>query len=135
MNRHRACRPAVSRAWRCALRRAMPNAECPQRVATWYLPGVSPIKVSKLHQRLLIDKRTGEAVCEENAHTQWQTVEAWPTDMQRLFERPACRGAQRRQRRTAMATNATASATHAKPQMRLAADATGAPQIVSPCVP
>lgn len=117
----------------CAATGDLPNAECPQRVATWYLPGVSPIKVSKLHQRLLIDKRTGEAVCVENAHTQWQTVEAWPTDMQRLFREagmprraapaaPNCEGT----------TNATASATHAKPQMRPAADATGAPQIVSP---
>jgi penicillin-binding protein 1C len=34
---------------------------------------------------MLIDKRTGLAVCEPGPHTQWQVVERWPTDMQRLF--------------------------------------------------
>lgn len=63
----------------------LPNAECPQRVSTWYQPGKSPIRVSSLHRRVLIDTRSGEATCVENAHTRWQVVEDWPTDMQRLF--------------------------------------------------
>jgi penicillin-binding protein 1C len=113
----------------CAATGDLPNADCPQRVATWYLPGVSPIKVSRLHQRLLIDKRTGEAVCEENAHTQWQTVEAWPTDMQRLFREA---GMPRRAAPEAPNCDGASNASHSKPQLRTASDNTSAPQIVSP---
>ena len=69
----------------CAGSGDLPNADCPQRVATWYQPGKSPIRVSQLHKRVLIDRRSNEAVCAENEHTQWQTIEQWPTDMQRLF--------------------------------------------------
>lgn len=69
----------------CAGSGDLPNADCPQRVATWYLPGKSPIRVSQLHKRVLIDKRTGEAVCDESPTTQWQVIEQWPSDMQRLF--------------------------------------------------
>ncbi len=69
----------------CAGSGDLPNADCPQRVSTWYQPGKSPIRVSQLHKRVLIDKRTGEAVCEESADSQWQVIEQWPSDMQRLF--------------------------------------------------
>ncbi len=69
----------------CAASGDLPNAECPQRVPTWYQPGKSPIRISNLHRRVLIDRRTGEAVCDESPSTQWQVVEYWPSDMQRLF--------------------------------------------------
>ena len=69
----------------CAGSGDLPNADCPQRVSTWYVPGKSPIRISQLHRRVLIDRRSGEAVCEESAHTQWQVIEQWPSDMQRLF--------------------------------------------------
>jgi penicillin-binding protein 1C len=69
----------------CAGSGDLPNADCPQRVSTWYQPGKSPIRVSQLHKRVLIDRRSGEAVCEENPYTQWQVIEQWPSDMQRLF--------------------------------------------------
>ncbi len=75
----------LSRVEVCAASGDLPNAECPQRVTTWYLPGKSPIRVSSLHRRVLIDRASGDAVCEEGPGTQWQVVEAWPTDMQRLF--------------------------------------------------
>ena len=76
---------ALTRIDVCAASGDLPNADCPQRVATWYQPGKSPIRVSTLHRRVLIDSRTGEASCEANAHTSWQTVEQWPSDMLRLF--------------------------------------------------
>jgi penicillin-binding protein 1C len=69
----------------CAGSGDLPNADCPQRVSTWYLPGKSPIRISQLHKRVLIDRRTGAAVCEESATTHWQVIEQWPSDMQRLF--------------------------------------------------
>ena len=69
----------------CAASGDLPNADCHQRVSTWYLPGKSPIRISNLHRRVLIDRRTGDAVCEEGPDTQWQVMEVWPSDMQRLF--------------------------------------------------
>ena len=69
----------------CAGSGDLPNADCPQRVSTWYVPGKSPIRISQLHRRVLMDRRSGEAVCEESAHTAWQVIEQWPSDMQRLF--------------------------------------------------
>jgi penicillin-binding protein 1C len=77
--------PKLTRVEVCAGSGDLPNADCPQRVSTWYLPGKSPIRISQLHKRVLIDKRTGEAVCEESPTTQWQVIEQWPSDMQRLF--------------------------------------------------
>jgi penicillin-binding protein 1C len=105
----------------CAATGDLPNAECPQRVATWYLPGVSPIRVSNLHRRVHIDQRTGEAVCEANAHTRQVVTEQWSSDMSRLF-RDA--GMPRRTAPPLPLCGEASSATNADP--------TGAPQIVSP---
>ena len=69
----------------CAASGDLPNADCPQRASTWYQPGKSPIGISSLHRRVLIDRRSGVAVCEAGPDTQWQVVEVWPSDMQRLF--------------------------------------------------
>ena len=69
----------------CAASGELPNADCPQRISTWYLPGKSPIRLSNLHRRVLIDRRSGNAVCNEGPDTEWQTIEHWPSDMQRLF--------------------------------------------------
>ncbi len=69
----------------CAASGDLPDVDCHQRVSTWYQPGKSPIRISNLHRRVLIDRRTGEAVCDESPDTQWQVVEYWPSDMQRLF--------------------------------------------------
>ena len=49
------------------------------------MPGKSPIRISNLHRRVLLDRRTNEAVCEEGPNTHWQVVEYWPTDMQKIF--------------------------------------------------
>ena len=77
--------PKLTRVEVCAASGDLPNAECHQRVSTWYMPGKSPIRISNLHRRVLIDRRTGAAVCNEGPDTQWQVLEYWPTDMQRLF--------------------------------------------------
>ena len=77
--------PKLTRVEVCAASGDLPNADCPQRVATWYMPGKSPIRLSNLHRRVLIDQRSGSAVCDEGPDTEWQTIEHWPSDMQRLF--------------------------------------------------
>ena len=69
----------------CAASGDLPNRECRQRVSTWYMPGKSPIRISNLHRRVLIDRRTGEVACSEGPHTQSRVMEYWPSDMLRLF--------------------------------------------------
>ena len=77
--------PKLTRVEVCAASGDLPNADCPQRVSTWYMPGKSPIGMSNLHRRVLIDRRSGNAVCNEGPDTEWQTIEHWSSDMQRLF--------------------------------------------------
>lgn len=69
----------------CAASGDLPNAWCPQRETTWFIPGVSPIRVSTLHRPVYIDTRTGRAVCTEGANMRREIHEFWPSDLQRLF--------------------------------------------------
>ena len=73
----------------CAASGDLPNAWCPQRVATWYLPGVSPIRVSALHRALRVDRRSGLLACADapEAETRVEVFEAWSSDMLELFAR------------------------------------------------
>lgn len=69
----------------CAATGDLPNAYCSTRVPSWFMPGKSPIRVSNLHRRVLLDRRTGKAVCEEGPNTSWEVIEYWPSDMQKIF--------------------------------------------------
>jgi penicillin-binding protein 1C len=69
----------------CAATGDLPNRYCKERVNTWFMPGTSPIRISNLHRRVLIDQRTGLAVCQESATTKWEVYEYWPSDMRRMF--------------------------------------------------
>ncbi len=73
----------------CADSGDLPNAWCPRTVETWYLPGVSPIRVSTLHRVLRIDRRSGLQACAGTplAATRLEVYEFWSTDMLELFER------------------------------------------------
>ena len=55
--------PRLERVDVCSASGDLPNAECPQTASTWYIPGVSPIRVSQVHRRVWIDTRTGEQAC------------------------------------------------------------------------
>lgn len=65
----------------------LPNHWCPETRETWFIPGVSPIRVSTLHRPVLIDKASGDAVCPPyDPATMREEIHAfWPTDMQQLF--------------------------------------------------
>ena len=69
----------------CSATGDLPNQHCASRVPTWYAPGRSPIRISNLHRRVLIDRQTGEVVCKPSASTEWRVIEAWPSDMQKIF--------------------------------------------------
>lgn len=81
--------PELRRVEVCAGSGDLPNAWCPQRVATWYLPGVSPIRVSTLHRALRVDRRSGLLACADTpeAETRVEVFEAWSSDMLELFAR------------------------------------------------
>ncbi|AMN48248.1 penicillin-binding protein 1C [Steroidobacter denitrificans] len=79
--------PRLARVEVCGASGDLPNAECPQIASAWYIPGVSPIRVSQIHRRVWIDTRTGYQVCPpyDPRYTRSEVFEFWPTDLQLLF--------------------------------------------------
>jgi len=69
----------------CAASGDLPNEWCKDTVPTWFIPGKSPIKISRLHRAVKIDTRTGLATCGDGPHVKTEIYEFWPTDLQRLF--------------------------------------------------
>jgi penicillin-binding protein 1C len=71
----------------CAASGDLPNADCPQKTQTWFIPGVSPIRVSTIHRKLAIDKRSGLAACApyREEEVRYETYEFWSSDLQKLF--------------------------------------------------
>ncbi|GMV28496.1 MAG: penicillin-binding protein 1C [Rhodanobacteraceae bacterium] len=65
----------------------LPNAWCPQRGTTWFIPGKSPIRVSTVHRPVTIDVRTGRVACPpyDPATTRTEVYEFWPSDLARVF--------------------------------------------------
>jgi penicillin-binding protein 1C len=104
----------------CAASGDLPNADCPQTVSTWYIPGKSPIRISELHRRIYIDA-AGHRVCGPGPGIRQEIYEFWTSDMLRLFREAGM------PRRVPPATPDCGAA---------AADSSGddrdAPQIVSP---
>jgi penicillin-binding protein 1C len=96
----------------------LPNAWCPQRGMTWFIPGKSPIRVSTVHRPVVIETATGQAACPpyDPATTRTEVFEFWPSDLARVFRQA---GVPRR-------------APPAIPDCTAAADDGQAPQITSP---
>ena len=80
--------PRLERVDVCSASGDLPNAECPQTSPTWYIPGVSPIRVSQLHRRVWIDVRTGKQACPpyDGATTRSEVFEFWPSEVLQLFD-------------------------------------------------
>ena len=79
--------PGVSRVAVCAASGDLPNVDCPQTVDTWYLPGKSPIQVSRLHRSVAMDAESGRPVCPPYlaAGTRFEVFEFWPAGMLKSF--------------------------------------------------
>jgi penicillin-binding protein 1C len=79
--------PGVSRVAVCAASGDLPNAYCPQTVETWYLPGKSPIQVSRLHRAVSVDIDTGRPACPpfDPDRTRQEIFEFWPAGMLKSF--------------------------------------------------
>ncbi len=77
----------IKRVQICRASGDLPNAWCPQRGETWFIPGKSPIRVSTVHRALAIDNATGLVACGAfNPQTMhMQVFEYWPSDLARVF--------------------------------------------------
>jgi penicillin-binding protein 1C len=65
----------------------LPNALCRDRGDTWFIPGKSPIRVSRLHRAVAIDRDSGVPVCGHHDPTRAriEVHEFWPSDLARVF--------------------------------------------------
>lgn len=66
----------------------LPNRWCHQTGYTWFIPGVSPIKVSTLHQPVMIDNMTGKVACPpfEGKQIHTEIFEFWPSEVLSIFK-------------------------------------------------
>jgi penicillin-binding protein 1C len=65
----------------------LPNAWCPERGLTWFIPGKSPIRVSRVHRAVPVDIATGHVACGpfDPATMRMQVYEYWPSDLAHVF--------------------------------------------------
>ena len=75
----------VTRVQVCAVTGDLPNRWCPHLADTWFIPGVSPIKVSDVYRRVAIDPATGRRACRIDPGTRFAVYEFWPSDLLKLF--------------------------------------------------
>ena len=129
--------PGVSRVAVCSGSGDLPNADCPHTVDTWYIPGKSPIRVSRLHRSVAIDLPSGRPACPPyGPGTRFEVFEFWPSDMLKLFREagvprrtppplPACAAEDRMEppRIASPLRNVTYALRLAAPQDRIALDA------------
>ncbi len=73
----------------CRASGELPNAWCPKRGQTWFIPGVSPIRVSSIHRAIQVDRLSGKPVCGQRdpATVRAEVYEFWPSDLAEVFER------------------------------------------------
>jgi penicillin-binding protein 1C len=78
--------PGVSKVEVCAVSGDIPGEDCPHRVETWFIPGVSPINRCRIHRRIRIDTRTGFRTDEpEGPFVRGEVREFWPSDLLEIF--------------------------------------------------
>jgi len=79
--------PNLTRVEVCAASGDLPNAHCPLKAMTWFVPGKSPIRVSDVHRAVMVDQRTGRVACPpyEQGRVQQVVYEYWPSDLMRLY--------------------------------------------------
>ncbi len=70
----------------CAETGDLPGRYCPRTTPSWFIPGVSPIKVSTVHRAIPIDNATGRRACyldPQKSHL--EIYEFWPSDLLQIF--------------------------------------------------
>jgi penicillin-binding protein 1C len=77
----------------CKASGMLPTRFCPDKEATWFIPGKSPIKTDTIYREVAIDGQTGLRTCHIDSQTQFRVYEFWSTDLLRIFKQA---GIQRR---------------------------------------
>jgi penicillin-binding protein 1C len=75
----------VTRVEVCAVTGDLPNRWCPHTTTSWFIPGVSPIKVSDVYRRVAINPATGRRACRIDAGTRFAVYEFWSSELLKLF--------------------------------------------------
>ncbi|GAB2198104.1 penicillin-binding protein 1C [Sessilibacter sp. MAH4] len=71
----------------CANTGDLPSKYCPNVTESWFIPGVSPIKVSTVHRAVAVDNKTGLRACDFfQENTELRVYEFWPSDFLQLFQ-------------------------------------------------
>ena len=72
----------------CAPTGDLPGRHCPRTASAWFIPGVSPIKVSAVHRAVRVEADTGLRSCRaDTAGTRQEVYEFWPSDLEAVFRR------------------------------------------------
>jgi penicillin-binding protein 1C len=70
----------------CADSGDLPGRYCPYTIPGWFIPGVSPIKVSTVHRAIPIDNASGKRACyHDPAKSHYEVYEFWPSDLLKIF--------------------------------------------------
>lgn len=70
----------------CAETGDLYEKHCRSAAKTWFIPGVSPIKVTNIYRAIPIDKATGLRACAyEYGRTEMRVFEFWPSDFLHIF--------------------------------------------------
>ena len=77
----------VKRVEVCATTGDLPGPHCPRTTQSWFIPGVSPIKVSSVYRAIDIDRRTGLRSCGKDDDTEPVVYEFWPSNLHAVFRR------------------------------------------------
>ena len=77
----------VKRVEVCATTGDLPGPHCPRTTRSWFVPGVSPIKVSSVYRAIDIDRRTGLRSCGAAADAERVVYEFWPSNLYAVFRR------------------------------------------------
>ena len=71
----------------CAGTGDLPGRYCPRTTQSWFIPGVSPIRVSDVHRTVTVDSNTGLRACNRDDRPTHEAVfEFWPSDIRSLFD-------------------------------------------------
>ena len=72
----------------CAPTGDLPGRHCPRTTSSWFIPGVSPIKVSAVHRAVRVHVDTGLRSCRAATEgTRQEVYEFWPSDLEAVFRR------------------------------------------------
>ncbi|MEJ2201000.1 MAG: penicillin-binding protein 1C [Desulfuromonadaceae bacterium] len=70
----------------CADSGDLPGRFCPRTRESWFIPGVSPIRVCGIHRAIPVVVESGLRACwERPGETRRQVFEFWPSDLQQIF--------------------------------------------------